>query len=98
MANKNHIELAISNPCFELWLLLHFRDNPGAIDRADLRSMLKQFDPDYDKHVSHSNYTEEYDHAFIRAKRMEELAVARGEVGGNPSTAVYKLTSAIRDR
>ncbi len=51
MAIANDSNLAISNPCFELWLLLHFRDNPGAIDRADLRSMLKQFDPDYDKHV-----------------------------------------------
>jgi hypothetical protein len=98
MAIANDINLAISNPCFELWLLLHFRDNPGAIDTADLRSMLKQFDPDYDKHVSHSNYIEQYDNAFVRAKRMEETAVARGEAGGNPSTAVYKLTAAIRDR
>ena len=60
--------------------------------------MLKQFDPDYDKHVSHSNYTDEYDNAFIRAKWMEEFASSRGESAGNPSTAVYKLTAAIRDR
>ncbi len=98
MAIANNIDLAVSNPCFELWLLLHFRDSPGAIDRADLRSMLKQFDPDYDKHVSHSNYTKEYDNAFVRATRMEESAVDRGEAGGNPSTAVYKLTEVIRNR
>jgi len=29
MARDNGIRLAISNPCIELWLLLHFRDNPG---------------------------------------------------------------------
>jgi RloB-like protein len=29
MARDNDIQLSISNPCFELWLLLHFRDDPG---------------------------------------------------------------------
>ena len=29
MARDNGILLAISNPCIEFWLLLHFRDNPG---------------------------------------------------------------------
>jgi len=29
MARDNGIELAISNPAIELWLLLHFRENPG---------------------------------------------------------------------
>jgi len=29
MARDSGIYLAVSNPCFELWLLLHFRDNPG---------------------------------------------------------------------
>ena len=28
-ARDNGINLAISNPCFELWLLLHFRDHNG---------------------------------------------------------------------
>ena len=32
-------DLAISNPCFELWLLLHFQDNPGMQDpRQDQRN------------------------------------------------------------
>jgi RloB-like protein len=26
---KKHIEVALSNPCFDLWLLLHFADFPG---------------------------------------------------------------------
>ena len=29
MATACGIHLAISNPCFELWLLLHFRDDPA---------------------------------------------------------------------
>lgn len=96
MAVANQIELAISNPCFELWLLLHFRDNPGAQDRNALRSLLKQFDPNYDKHVSHPNYTTEFENASLRAKRMDASAENRCDVGTNPSTSVYKLTQMIR--
>lgn len=41
MACANGIELAISNPCFELWLLLHFRENPGAQHRHTLQAWMK---------------------------------------------------------
>jgi hypothetical protein len=37
MARDNNIKLAISNPCFELWLLLHFRENPGMQHRHKRR-------------------------------------------------------------
>src|ERR1035438_2177974 len=33
-AGANGIELAISNPCFELWALLHFRDQRAHIERG----------------------------------------------------------------
>ncbi len=40
LAAARHIELAVSNPCFELWLPLHFRESPGALHRRDLQRML----------------------------------------------------------
>ena len=36
-ARDNEINLAISNPCFELWILLHFRDQRAHIDRTVVR-------------------------------------------------------------
>jgi len=39
MAADNGIELAISNPCFELWLLLHFRDGPGMQHRDKIETV-----------------------------------------------------------
>ena len=39
MAKTNEIDLAISNPCFELWLILHFRNNPGMQHRDRLREI-----------------------------------------------------------
>ena len=95
MARDNGIELAISNPCIELWLLLHFRDNPGMQHRDKLKMMLAEEAPGYDKTVNYAVYAEGRPEATIRAKRMDELAESRGEPGGNPTTGVYKLTELI---
>lgn len=51
MARDNGIDLAISNPCFELWLLLHFRDNPGMQHRTVILQRLRQYVPEFNKHV-----------------------------------------------
>ncbi len=38
-----------SNPCFELWLLLHYRDIFVIIDRKQIFDYLKNYIPDYSK-------------------------------------------------
>jgi hypothetical protein len=96
MARDNGIELAISNPCFELWLLLHFRDNPGMQHRDNVRKMLVGYVPGYDKHVEYKTYADGYGQAVIRARRMDEAAESAIESGRNPTTGVYKLTELIR--
>ena len=42
MAQKNGIKIALSNPCFELWLILHVRDAPGMLDGHNAKAMLKK--------------------------------------------------------
>ncbi|MGP0062677.1 MAG: RloB family protein [Isosphaeraceae bacterium] len=69
MARDNGIELAISNPCFELWLLLHFRESPGIQPRDTLLSMLASHAREYDKGVAYTTYSEGYPQAVERAKR-----------------------------
>jgi hypothetical protein len=95
MARDNDIELAISNPCFELWLLLHFRDSPGMQHRADIQRMLSKHVPGYDKGVEFAVYGDGYRQAVERAKRMDEAALSCGESGRNPTTGVYRLTEDI---
>jgi len=95
MARDNGIELAISNPCFELWLLVHFRDSPGMRDRAEVQAMLTQHVPDC-KHVDYTVYFPTYLEAVARATRMDQVADTCGTPGHNPSTNVYKLTELIR--
>jgi hypothetical protein len=95
-ARDNDIRLAISNPCFELWLLLHFRDDPGPQERAGLFRLLKPFVPDYDKKIRFSEMVDGYEQAVVRAARLERLAVEEGMEGRNPTTGVWRLTESIR--
>jgi len=41
--------LAVSNPCFEYWLLLHFEDGKGAPDASACLRRLRKHMPHYDK-------------------------------------------------
>ncbi len=96
MARDNGFELAVSNPCFELWLCLHFADQPGMKCGDVLQSRMKQHIPNYDKHVDYSNYAAGYDAAVRRASRLEKDAKAANEEGRNPTTGVWRLTESIR--
>jgi hypothetical protein len=97
MARDNNIRLAISNPCIELWLLLHFRENPGAQHRAKLKAMLTSYVPKYDKHVDYATYSDLYAQAVARARKMDEDAKEANETHRNPTTGIYKLTELIRE-
>lgn len=97
MARDNGIELAISNPCIELWLLLHFQDNPGAQLGAKMLALLKKHVPKYDKHVDYAMYAAGYSQAAVRAERLGQAAEEADEPHRNPTTGVYKLTELIRE-
>jgi hypothetical protein len=95
MARDNGLKLAVSNPCFELWLLLHFRDSPGMQHRVMIQQMLSKHVPGYDKGVEFTMYWKGYRQAVERAKRLDEAALSCGESGRNPTTGVYRLTKDI---
>jgi hypothetical protein len=97
MARDNGIQLAISNPCIELWLLLHFSENPGMQDRATMKKKLRKHMPKYNKHVDYTTYyATGYPQAVTRAKKMDQEAVDAHEPHRNPTTGIYELTELIR--
>jgi hypothetical protein len=96
MARDNGIELAVSNPSFELWLILHFRDNPGAQHRDRMVAILKDLLPGYDKHVEFGHVVHGYNDAVTRARRLDQMADEDGESGRNPTTGVWRLTESIK--
>ena len=48
-AKSQKIKLAITNPCFELWYLIHFQDHFAQITRDRLWNLLEKHIPDYEK-------------------------------------------------
>lgn len=95
MADANGIDLAVSNPSFELWLLLHFA-TCGMQHRHKIAEMLEGYVPGYDKGVSFNSYKDGYLQAVARARRLAEEATSDGEPYRNPTTGVYRLTELIR--
>ncbi len=95
MARDNGILLAVSNPCVELWLYLHF-ENTGPIDRKKLASLLKKRIPKYDKHVRFEDYEAGLEDAIKRSKTLDKLAKNAGDTRRNPTTGVHRLVEEIR--
>ena len=96
MALTNGLNVAVSNPCFELWLLLHLRDCPGELHRHTAQEMLKKHVPGYHKDVDFEDYRAGYEKAVRGAKSLDQLAESMGQPGRNPTTGVYNLTEEIR--
>jgi hypothetical protein len=96
MARDNEIEVALSNPCFELWLLLHFRDSPGMQGRKDVGRLLRKHVSEYDKRVDFGDYLPGYGAAVERARRLAAAARDDEEDGRNPTTGVHRLTESVR--
>lgn len=95
-AQANEIELAISNPCFELWALLHFQEQNAPLDRGQARQLLKNHLPRYDKELPFEQMDAHYAEAVRRAETLDKRHNDINESGANPSTSVYRLTESIR--
>ena len=70
MARDNDIHLAVSNPCIELWLLLHFREN-----RRNRRRSRRGGSQSDDRRLStHRDYSRRRDNtaAIVRGRRRFE--------------------------
>ena len=100
LARANHIDCAFSNPCFELWPLLHIRDHNAPIHRHDLQRLLGRLMPGYDHDagaiVDFEQIRNEVDVAIERAERCYSNRESEGDPCGNPSTTVHRLVTIIR--
>lgn len=81
-----------TNPCFELWYLLHYTDQKAALSSEDCIKKLMKADPKYKKgHIDSSLrdiLTEKMDEAAERASALK--------IHGNPSSDIPKLISILK--
>ena len=98
-ADAEQIELAISNPCFEYWFLLHFRESGAFFHNGhELLQELRQHIPAYAKNTD--IFDQLYpltDTALERAERQYTRHPEREQDRyPNPATTVYKLLNSLR--
>jgi hypothetical protein len=100
LCEEHSVGVAQSNPCFEIWLILHEVDYDKPDDRhavqAFLKSIRKEYDPRSGKCVDCAEIIGRVDRAEARAERQLRNRSAEGMAFGPPSTTVGRLTRAIR--
>ena len=100
LCQTNGIGVARSNPCFELWLILHERDYDRPDHRDAVQRELKKLRPEYDnrrgKTPDCDDLVTRVESAEERGKVLVERREKEGDPHGNPSTTVGMLTGAIR--
>jgi hypothetical protein len=96
-ARDNGLNLAISNPCFELWILLHFRDQRAHQERGPIQTAVREHLLGFVKEVPYDRVQPHYEEAVARASALMEWQLQQERPDGNPSTAVHKLTERIAE-
>ena len=87
--------LAVTNPKFEFWLLLHFEDGAGVSTPQDCKQRLKRYLPNYDKGIGHGQISLlQVQDAIERAKRRDQPPCADWPRMAGAST-VYRLVAKI---
>lgn len=87
-------ELLVSNPCVELWFLLHYQEQKSKSTSKKCIQKLQSFTKDYKKGVLSEEeknvLAANRDVAIKRAKLLEEY--------DNPSTTIYRLLELLKDK
>jgi len=92
-AAELNAKMVVSNPCFELWLLLHFESLTGHVAKCkDVERLIRKYIPAYKKaKLSFADFEAGLAQACKRARCLEE-----GEVEyPNPSTGIWRLVERI---
>lgn len=96
-AAASGISVALSNPCFELWIWLHLHDQKQSIHRHDLQHEVKKaLALKNDKLIPFEKIRSGHETAVQRARELRRLAKTTQQARKNPSTNVDELTESIR--
>ncbi|MBB5999726.1 hypothetical protein HNR25_003477 [Streptomonospora salina] len=96
IADRGGINIALSNPCLELWLLYHYCDYTTTVHRQVLcTEKLPKYISGYKKHLPADFPFEAHPEAKKRAIRAAKGHDSPRIEHRNPSTDVWKLVEAI---
>ena len=100
-ARQSGIRVAVSNPCFELWLVLHARNQERHIDRHEVQRLANELRLADGKRIPDRAWdvlVESFGTARRRAQALDERHAGNGSPPReNPSTDVWRLVDRLRD-
>jgi hypothetical protein len=96
-ARANGIELAVTNPCFELWLILHFKDHSAWIENSEALRLRRRLDGSSDKGLEATKYMPFIADAVRRAVGLDQRHLRDGTVfpRDNPSSGMHRLVATV---
>ena len=99
-ALQSGIEVAVSNPCFELWLVLHREEQTAYIDRHHIQRRSDELQLTDNKRIVSSAeriLVDGVDAARDRATALDKRHAGNGSPPrSNPSTGVWRLVDRLR--
>ncbi|BCJ63173.1 RloB family protein [Polymorphospora rubra] len=97
LAARHGILVAVSNPCFELWLALHFNDHRRWLDNDGARRLRRTHDGQSDKGLAAQTYMTLRKAAADRARALEKWHAGNGTEfpHDNPSTGMHRLIASV---
>ncbi len=98
LAQRKSINLAISNPCFELWYLLHYQEQTASLHRDQARHRLRRHIPEYDKpDILYPTIKNLTDQAVQRSSLLDHHIMLNGQpFYTNPCSGVWRLVETLR--
>lgn len=91
---KGKVQLALSTPCFDYWLLLHHKDHRAPFQAAgEVEKALKSALPGWSKGTT--RFTDFKDGVGDACQRAKAVDSDGGSHLRNPSTSVWKLVESI---
>lgn len=97
LAENHGIRLAVSNPCFELWLILHFEDQTAFMNTCDAERRSCELDGRTGKRIDANKYIPLRGQATRRAAKLARRHKLNGTLfpQNNPSSSMYGLLATI---
>ena len=87
-------ELLVSNPCVELWFLLHYQEQKTEISSDKCIKKLQKFSKEYKK----GTLSEEEKEVFAKNKKLAVERAKALDVFSNPSTTIYRLLDLLKNK
>ncbi|MXW62023.1 MAG: RloB domain-containing protein [Acidimicrobiaceae bacterium] len=97
LAGDKNVHVAISNPCFELWLALHFQDQTAWLNNDQADQLLRRHDNSEGKGLDGTTYMPHRAEASRRARALDHKHSKDGThfPHDNPSSGMYMFLESI---